>query len=73
MVRLIATFVLSVLVTTYGFYLGRSWTTYTIVCPANEAGETLQQSMSNGDEVLCIYAKEPMKQKRTSYKKGKLK
>ena len=42
--------------------------TYTIQCPEGK----LVQAMSDGNEVLCIYSKEPMKEKRTAYKKGKL-
>ena len=56
-----------------GIIYAREVNTQYIVCPANENGEELMQSMSNGDEVLCIYSKHKPTTKQVSYKPGILK
>jgi len=47
-------------------------TQQTIRCPLNENGETFIQSMSDGNEVLCIYTKTIPQHKKLTYKKGTL-
>ena len=69
---IILAFILFIVAMICGVYTAREWNSYQIICPPNESGEALVQSMSNGDEVLCIYSKNPMAKGRTSYKSGSL-
>ena len=70
--QIILAFILFLCALVLGIHTAREWNSYHIICPPNESGEALVQSMSNGDEVLCIYSKQPMKKARTSYKQGSL-
>ena len=70
--KILFAFLLFLLAMVIGVQTAREWNSYHIICPPNESGEQLIQSMSNGDEVLCIYSKQPMKTARTSYKQGSL-
>ena len=69
MLKLIVTFVFFILCSLYGAFLYKEFNTVTIKCPPGN----LIQAMSDGREVLCIYSKEPMKEKQRTYKKGELK
>lgn len=69
---IILAFILFVIAMICGVHTAREWNSYQIICPPNESGEALVQSMSNGDEVLCVYSKNPMAKGRTSYKSGSL-
>lgn len=70
--KILFAFLLFLLAMVIGVQTAREWNSYHIICPPNESGEALVQSMSNGDEVLCIYSKNPMVKGRTSYKSGSL-
>ena len=70
--QIILAFILFICALVLGINTAREWNSYHIICPPNEKGEALVQSMSNGDEVLCIYSKNPMAKGRTSYKSGSL-
>ena len=69
---IIIAFILFICALVLGIHTAREWNSYHIICPPIESGEALVQSMSNGDEVLCIYSKNPMAKGRTSYKSGSL-
>ena len=70
--QIILAFILFVVAMICGVYTAREWNSYQIICPPNESGEALVQSMSNGEEVLCIYSKNPMKHSRSAFKPGSL-
>ena len=72
MSKILFAFLLFLLAMVIGVQTAREWNSYHIICPPNESGEALVQSMSNGDEVLCVYSKNPMAKGRTSYKSGSL-
>ena len=61
-------FLLFVICAFLGAELYKQYNTRTIICPPGN----LIQAMSDGNEVLCIYSKEPMKERQQSYKKGAL-
>ena len=70
--QIILAFILFLCALVLGIHTAREWNSYHIICPSEEQGEALVQSMSDGMEVLCIYSKDPMKRGRSSYKSGKL-
>ena len=65
----IIAFILFVISATLGAMLYQEYNTKILICPEGQ----LIQAMSDGREVLCIYSKEPMKEKQRAYKKGELK
>lgn len=67
--QLVLAFILFVISATLGAMLYQEYNTKIIICPEGR----LIQAMSDGREVLCIYSKEPMKEKQRTYKKGELK
>ena len=69
---ILVSFFLFVCASLIGTHTLRDWNSYHIICPSEEQGEALVQSMSDGMEVLCIYSKDPMQKGRSSYKSGKL-
>ena len=72
MYQILLAFILYCIATVIGIHTTREWNSYHIICPLNETGEQLIQAMSDGQEVLCIYTKTPMKKGRSSYKSGAL-
>ena len=48
--KILFTFLLFLLAMVIGVQTAREWNSYHIICPPNESGEQLIQSMSNGDE-----------------------
>lgn len=70
--KILLAFILFIVAGIAGIHTAREWNSYHIICPPNTQGETLIQSMSDGQEVLCIYSKTPMVKQRSSYKQGSL-
>lgn len=66
--QLFLAFILFCLSACIGAFLYKEAHMQVIICPEGK----LIQAMSDGNEVLCIYSKEPMKEKQRIYKKGEL-
>lgn len=68
-ITLLFSFILFILSGMYGIHLEREKNTRSIICPYEDK---LIQVESDGNEVLCIYTKEPMKHQRSKYVEGQI-